>query len=110
MGNCDGGPANSELPEENLVRTKFNPFFEVNAPESNEHLILSKYKFVSNYDDRFLGRCNVLEGREDGNLYLSKDLVFYSEEECGQAYLKFKQIKEQQHKTEEVLRIRGNPT
>jgi hypothetical protein len=84
MGNCDSEPTGNELPDQNVtVRHKFNPFYEVNAQESNEHVALSKYKFVSNYDDRFLGRCNVLEGKEDGNLYLCKDLVFYTEEECG---------------------------
>jgi len=70
MKNCDSEPTGNEFPGQNItVRYKFNHFYEINAQESNEHVSLSKYKFVSNYDDRFLWS-NALEEKEDENLSL----------------------------------------
>jgi hypothetical protein len=60
MGNCQTLPQSEPFEHELSVTRNFNPFFETQATEGAEMAILSKYRFISNYEDRFLGRCSVI--------------------------------------------------
>ena len=61
MGNCDGREyGEQELPTSPRSEARSNMFFATQHPESNEHALLRNYKFISTYDDRFMGRASVL--------------------------------------------------
>ena len=66
-----------------------------------------KYKFVSNYEDRFMGRCTVMEELESGNLYLCRDIEFKTDAACREAVERLKNKKVNQEHYENVLRIVG---
>ena len=42
-------------------RKKFNPFYLANPQASSEAKFYERFKFISNYNDRFMGRCSVIE-------------------------------------------------
>jgi hypothetical protein len=47
-----------------------------------EEKMHERYKFVSNYEDRFMGRCSVLEEMETGNLFLYKEIEAKTDAAC----------------------------
>jgi hypothetical protein len=75
-----------------------NPFFEPQAAEGDEGSVLAQYRFISNYEDRFLGRASVVENKE-GDLYLCKDILFENEQQCDSVYRTLLEKKEQQART-----------
>ena len=54
-----------------------------------------------------MGRSSVLEERATGNLLLSKEVVFSSEEDCYTHYKEILAKKEKQEKSEDVLKVTG---
>ncbi len=63
MGACETHPESHEFSEEQKASHALNPFFSPQPSDQNEYSILSKYEFISNYEDRFLGRCSVVSSR-----------------------------------------------
>lgn len=61
--------------------------------------MLGQYSFISNYEDRFLGRASVVSSRE-GDLFLCKDLPFDNEQQCESVYRTLLEKKEQQERSE----------
>lgn len=108
MGNCESHPDIGETLQEQLPARRLNPFFEPQPSEAAEAAVLSQYRFISNYEDRFLGRCSVVQSLENQDLFLCKDIVFKSEEDCEAVYRSLLEKKDQQAGCEELLRIRGS--
>lgn len=107
MGSCESHPELGETLQEQLPARRQNPFFEPQPGEA-EAEILSQYRFLSNYEDRFLGRCSVVQSVASRDLFLCKDIVFKSEEDCELVYRSLAEKKEQQAGCEELLRIKGS--
>ena len=108
MGSCESHPELGETLQEQLPARRLNPFFEPQPGEAAEAEVLAQYRFLSNYEDRFLGRCSVVQSVGSRDLFLCKDIVFKSEEDCELVFRSLAEKKEQQAGCEELLRIRGS--
>jgi hypothetical protein len=80
MGSCESHPEPAEDLQEQATARR-NPFFVPQAAEGSEAAALGQYRFISNYEDRFLGRASVVSS-SDGDLFLCKDLPFGNEQQC----------------------------
>ena len=96
MGSCESHPDTGETLQEQAPTRRRNPFFEPQPSEAAEGAVLSQYHSISKYEDRFLGRCSVVQSIENKDLFLCKDIVFKSEEDCEAVYRTLVEKKEQQ--------------
>lgn len=70
------------MPRATREKKQFNPFFQPNFQTNSELNLHERYKFLTRYQDRFLGECSVLEEVEGGSLFLLKETTFKTDAQC----------------------------
>jgi hypothetical protein len=84
---------------------KFNPFFQPNSQATAEVKFFERFRFISNYEDRFMGRCTVVQELESATLYLLKEMEYASDVKCREMVERYKNKKQSQADMENLLRI-----